>query len=100
MQQGMLDISIEYCAPCGYIPRVLELTAEVMQDRSVEAYVRSWKLIPSRGGVFEVTVNGELVFSKKALGRHAEAGEIKTSIETLLNTLRPAEDNAPNVTIS
>jgi len=26
--------------------------------------------------VFEVTVDGELVFSKKALGRHAEPGEI------------------------
>jgi hypothetical protein len=26
--------------------------------------------------VFEVTVDGKLVFSKKALGRHAEPGEI------------------------
>jgi selenoprotein W-related protein len=100
MQQGMLDISIEYCAPCGYTPRVIELTTEVMQDRAIETYVRSWRLIPSKGGVFEVMVNGELVFSKKALGRHAEAGEIKTSIEAMLNTIRPAEDNAPNVTIS
>lgn len=34
------------------------------------------ELIESSGGVFEVTVDGRLVFSKKALGRHAEAGEI------------------------
>lgn len=34
------------------------------------------KLIPSGGGVFEVTVDGEPVFSKKALGRHAEPGEV------------------------
>jgi selenoprotein W-related protein len=34
------------------------------------------RLIPSSGGVFEVTVNGNLVFSKKALRRHAEPGEI------------------------
>ena len=33
-------------------------------------------MLPSSGGVFEVTVDGELVFSKKALGRHAEPGEI------------------------
>jgi selenoprotein W-related protein len=26
--------------------------------------------------VFEVTVDGRLVFSKKALGRHAEPGEV------------------------
>jgi len=34
------------------------------------------RLVPSSGGVFEVTVDGNLVFSKKALRRHAEPGEI------------------------
>jgi len=34
------------------------------------------KLIQSSGGVFEVEVDGRRVFSKKALGRHAEAGEV------------------------
>ena len=34
------------------------------------------RLVPSSGGVFEVTVDGRLVFSKKALGRHAQPGEI------------------------
>lgn len=34
------------------------------------------KMVPSSGGVFEVTVDGRLVFSKKALGRHVEPGEI------------------------
>ncbi len=29
-------------------------------------------LIPGSGGVFEVMVGGELVYSKKATGRHAE----------------------------
>jgi selenoprotein W-related protein len=33
-------------------------------------------LIPSEGGVFEVSVNGDLVFSKYRLGRHAEPGEL------------------------
>jgi selenoprotein W-related protein len=32
--------------------------------------------VPSSGGVFEVTVDGRLVFSKRALRRHAEPGEI------------------------
>ena len=32
--------------------------------------------MPSSGGVFEVTVDGNLIFSKKALRRHAEPGEI------------------------
>jgi selenoprotein W-related protein len=33
-------------------------------------------LVPSSGGVFEVTVDGTLVFSKKALRRHAQPGEV------------------------
>jgi selT/selW/selH-like putative selenoprotein len=33
-------------------------------------------VIPSKGGVFEVTVDGDLVFSKNELGRHAKAGEV------------------------
>jgi len=39
-------------------------------------YVASLELVPSSGGVFEVTLDSELVFSKAALGRHAEPGEI------------------------
>jgi selenoprotein W-related protein len=34
------------------------------------------RLIPSSGGVFEVTLDGELLFSKKASRRHAEPGEV------------------------
>jgi selenoprotein W-related protein len=34
------------------------------------------RLIPSSGGVFEVTMDGKVVFSKKASRRHAEPGEV------------------------
>jgi predicted Rdx family selenoprotein len=33
-------------------------------------------LIESSGGLFEVTMDGTLIFSKKALKRHAEPGEV------------------------
>lgn len=33
-------------------------------------------LVEASGGLFEVTVGGDLVFSKKDLGRHAEEGEV------------------------
>ncbi len=41
-------------------------------------------LIPSSGGVFEVTVDGNLVFSKKKLGRHAEYAEIASEVRKRL----------------
>ena len=33
-------------------------------------------MVKSSGGVFEVTLDGELLFSKRAAGRHAAAGEV------------------------
>jgi selenoprotein W-related protein len=34
------------------------------------------ELIASSGGVYEITVDGRLVFSKKKTGRFPEAGEV------------------------
>ena len=42
-----------------------------MSDR-----VESLRLIPSGGGRFEVTANGQVVYSKAATGRFPEPGEI------------------------
>lgn len=36
------------------------------------------------GGVFEVTMNGDLVFSKQRLGRHATPGELVALIQPLM----------------
>jgi len=62
----------------------------VLGDREIEVYVRSWNLLPSKGGVYEVTVNGEVVFSKKAIGRHAEPGEVKAAIVNRLEAIKNA----------
>lgn len=40
-------------------------------------------IVPSDGGVFEVEVDGHLVYSKKATGRHAEYEEVLKSIRDL-----------------
>jgi selenoprotein W-related protein len=63
------------------------LTAEILGERELEAFIGSWKLIPASGGAFEVVVNGELVFSKKALGRHAEPGEVRDAIANFLKDI-------------
>ena len=59
---------------------------ELFNDKQLEAQVESFKLIPASGGKFEVTVNGDLVFSKKALGRHAEPGEVYELVKAKLNS--------------
>ena len=49
-----------------------------------ESNIASWKLIPSRGGVFEVAMNGELIYSKKKTGRHAEIDEVRQALKSKL----------------
>jgi selT/selW/selH-like putative selenoprotein len=39
------------------------------------------RLVQSSGGAFEVTMNEDLIFSKKTLGRHAQPGEIMGLIQ-------------------
>ena len=38
------------------------------------------EMIPSRGGRFEVTLEGKPIFEKSKLGRHAKTGEIMNII--------------------
>ena len=54
----------------------MSLVNELLADQDLEAQIESLQLIPASGGKFEVIVNGDLVYSKKATGRHAEPGEV------------------------
>jgi len=44
--------------------------------KQFEHLIESLTLVPSDGGKFEVSVNGQLIFSKLQTQRHAEPGEI------------------------
>ena len=52
--------------------------------REFESEIQSLEILPSDGGRFEVRVNEALVFSKKQLGRHAEAGEVAGIVRKLI----------------
>jgi selenoprotein W-related protein len=56
--------------------------------KSYESQIESITLIPSSGGVFEVTVDDSRIFSKAALGRHAEPGEIARLLNQYLKGKR------------
>jgi selenoprotein W-related protein len=49
-----------------------------------EHKIDSVTIIPSRGGVFEVTADGDLIYSKKATGRHAEYDEVAVPLRETL----------------
>ncbi len=49
-----------------------------------EPNITSFGLLPSRGGVFEVVVDGDLVYSKKETGEHAEYEQVAGPIRDRL----------------
>ena len=43
--------------------------------------LESVELVSSKGGVFKVDLDGRTLFDKKAIGRHAEPGEVEKLLE-------------------
>ena len=56
------------------MPRAVGLTDELLTGWA--PIIKTVDLIPSSKGRFEVILDGELIFSKASLGRHAKPGEI------------------------
>ena len=48
-----------------------------MSDRFSQADDAEIELVKSSGGVFEITLDGELVYSKKATGRFPKWNEVE-----------------------
>ena len=76
-------ISIEYCVPWSYLPRAVGLAEEILS--SYQHIIDDLVLVTGSGGAFEVKVNDELIFSKKAIQeRHAEPGEVFEMIKNIV----------------
>jgi selenoprotein W-related protein len=56
------------------VPRAVGLADELLTGWA--PIIETLDLLPSSKGRFEGTLDGELIFSKAALGRHAQPGEI------------------------
>ena len=70
-----MKVEITYCGSCNHLPRAAGLAAEIKKARGIDA-----TLIKSEGGVFDVVVDGMLVFSRKQAGRFPESSEILEKI--------------------
>ncbi len=68
-------MQIEYCVVGTYKPRAAGLAEEIAQQFDIQPV-----LVKGRDGVFEVTLDGEVIFSKKANGRFPEPGEVASEV--------------------
>ena len=60
----------------------MSLAEELLKN--YEHMLEELTLVPSDGGRFEVTVNGQLLFSKLSTHRHAEAGVVLGLVRKLV----------------
>jgi len=67
-------LTIEYCAPCNYLPRTIWQVQELMG--ALTGSVQSVELIPADGGRYRVTLGEQVLFSKEDVGRFPEPGEL------------------------
>lgn len=59
----MTNIEIEYCVPCGMLPRAQELQEAILDEFGER--VDRVALVTGDAGVFKVTVDDELVYDKE-----------------------------------
>lgn len=75
----MSKIRIEYCTSWGYISRAVALAEKLLNEHKND--IEELTIIPSSGGVFEISMNEELLFSKKELNRFPEDDEAENIIK-------------------
>lgn len=68
-------IEIHYCNMCRWLLRSAWMAQELLTTFDQE--IAELSLRPGTGGVFEVRVNGKLVWSRKEAGRFPEITELK-----------------------
>jgi selenoprotein W-related protein len=68
-------VEIEYCRQCRWLLRAAWTAQELLT--TFEDEIGGVTLKPGTGGVFKVSVDGDIVWSRKDAGRHAEIAELK-----------------------
>lgn len=67
-------LTIEYCAPCNYLPRTIWQVQELMGP--LTGSIESIELIPADHGRYRVTLGDHVLFSKEETGRFPEPKEL------------------------
>lgn len=91
-----LRITIRYCTPCQFLGRATWVGQELLN--TFQDYTASLSLEPGRGGVFDIFVNGERIFSKHEAGRYPELRELKQAVAAYLDEGAWAPKHAPHQT--
>ncbi|MEM2036675.1 MAG: Rdx family protein, partial [Candidatus Caldarchaeum sp.] len=80
-----MNVRILYCVPCGHLPQAMDLAKNLL-NRYGQRLNKNFSvtLDTTDGGIFEVYVDGELVFSRHKERRFPTDTEIVEIIENKL----------------
>ncbi len=81
------QVEIEYCTQCRWILRAAWMAQELLM--TFENDISRVSLVPGTGGIFEVRLNQQVLFSRKQAGRFPESKELKQLIRDVIDPLRP-----------
>ena len=81
----MVNLEITYCQPCGHQPRAVDMVNQLLATYGMPLNKKlSIALKPADSGIFDVVLDGKLIFSKHQQGRFPTFDELKTLIDPKL----------------
>lgn len=80
-------LEINYCTQCRWLLRAAWMAQEVLT--TFETELGEVALIPGTGGVFDIRLNNELIYSRKTAGRFPESKELKQLIRDRIAPEKP-----------
>ncbi len=81
MEKTGSRINITYCQQCGWLLRASWMAQEILTTFAQE--IEEVSLSPGTGGIFEVRVDDELVWSRKDKGRFPDIKELKKIVRDI-----------------
>ena len=79
-------ITIHYCNQCRWMLRAAWMAQELLT--TFEEELAEVTLRPGTGGIYDIHLNGELVWSRKAQGRFPDIKELKQKVRDLVSPQR------------
>ncbi len=80
------EAEITYCTGCRWMLRAAWVAQELLS--TFETELSRVSMCPGTGGIFEVRVNGTLVWSRKEEGRFPEMKELKQRVRDVVSPER------------
>ena len=80
-------LEIEYCTQCRWLLRAAWMAQELLV--TFETELGGVTLVPGTGGIFEVRLGDQIIFSRKAQSRFPESKELKQWVRDCIAPDKP-----------